>query len=86
MFAAQYEFPPDKPISAECQELMQKIFVADPTRRISVADIVRHPWFTQGLPPGLDVDAFNSRPAQQAEVSFQLACSPKGCQLCLLLH
>ena len=44
--------------------------MADPTCRISVAGIVRHAWFTEGLPPGLDVDAFNSRPAQQAEVGW----------------
>lgn len=40
----------------------------DPLQRITIAGIVRHPWFLEGLPPGLDVDAFNMRPAQQPEV------------------
>ncbi len=40
--AGQYEWPKDKPLSAECKDLMSKIFVADPAARISIAQIQVH--------------------------------------------
>ena len=68
--AVQYEFPANKPISEECKDLLARIFVADPTQRISVRDIHHHPWFRHGIPPDLDVDQYNANwtmPTQSAE-------------------
>ena len=37
-------------LSPECQDLLRRIFTIDPNKRISVADIKRHPWYRQDLP------------------------------------
>lgn len=39
LHAGQYEWPKEKPLSAECKDLLSKIFVADPAARISIAQI-----------------------------------------------
>ncbi|CAO3631048.1 unnamed protein product [Mucor hiemalis] len=35
-------------ISSECKDLLSKIFVTEPTKRILLADVIRHPWMNQG--------------------------------------
>jgi serine/threonine-protein kinase SRK2 len=41
----------------ECQDLLARIFVANPAERISLADVKRHPWFLHNLPVELAVRA-----------------------------
>ena len=50
-----YSFPPGLALSAEVLDLMSKIFVADPLRRISIPDICQHSWFLKNLPSDLAV-------------------------------
>mmetsp|Transcript_5999 Transcript_5999/g.16746 ORF Transcript_5999/g.16746 Transcript_5999/m.16746 type:complete len:370 (-) Transcript_5999:368-1477(-) len=45
-----YSFPPDVPISHECMDLILRIFVSDPSVRITLLQIRSHPWFIQNLP------------------------------------
>ena len=37
-------------LSIECQELLRRIFTIDPAKRISIHDIMEHPWYKQELP------------------------------------
>ncbi|KAK9832742.1 hypothetical protein WJX81_006569 [Elliptochloris bilobata] len=50
---AAYTFPPEVLVSAECRDLISRIFQADPNKRATVEDIRRHPWFLRDLPPEL---------------------------------
>ena len=36
-------------LSADCRDLLDKIFVVDPKQRIKVAEIMKHPWFSQPM-------------------------------------
>lgn len=49
----RYSFPPNLKISPECLDLIAKIFLANPTQRITIADIKAHPWFLKNLPAEL---------------------------------
>lgn len=44
IMAVQYHIPSSVKISSECRDLLQRIFVADPTHRISIPEIVQHVW------------------------------------------
>ncbi|KAK9828933.1 hypothetical protein WJX72_002887 [[Myrmecia] bisecta] len=48
-----YHLPPNKPVSPECRDLLTRILVADPHKRITIPQIQQHPWYLQDLPPGL---------------------------------
>ncbi|CAL8468575.1 g8115 [Coccomyxa elongata] len=51
---ADFAFPTDIPVSAECKDLMSKILVVDPEKRLTVQQIQQHPWYLKDLPAGLD--------------------------------
>lgn len=48
-----YAIPSYVKISDECRDMMHKILVAEPEKRITVEGIKRHPWFLKDLPPGV---------------------------------
>ncbi|WIA17833.1 hypothetical protein OEZ85_009339 [Tetradesmus obliquus] len=50
ILAVKYSIPPQLRISAECQDLLARIFVAAPAQRITLPEIKRHPWFLKNLP------------------------------------
>eukprot|EP00891_Asterochloris_glomerata_P000851 jgi/Astpho2/851/Aster-00699 len=39
-------------ISPECKHLLSRLLTADPEKRITVAEILQHPWFRRDLAPG----------------------------------
>lgn len=45
-------FPPAN-VSPECEDLFSRIFVADPTKRIKIHELMAHPWFLKNLPRGV---------------------------------
>ncbi|CAD7704929.1 unnamed protein product [Ostreobium quekettii] len=47
--ALEYRMPPD--LTPECQDLIRKILVTDPRRRLTITGIMEHPWYKVGLPP-----------------------------------
>ncbi len=53
IMSVDYSFPKNLPLSRECFDLMSRIFVANPSKRISLGEIKRHPWFMKNLPPEL---------------------------------
>lgn len=46
----QYSIPENVKISPECRHLISRIFVGDPTQRITMAEISNHEWFLKNLP------------------------------------
>jgi serine/threonine protein kinase len=48
-----YEFPSSVKLSTDCKDLISRLLVADPTKRITLPEILRHPWYLQDLPPGV---------------------------------
>ena len=53
ILSVDYQLPYNKQVSPECKHLLECILVADPEKRITMADIQRHPWFTRDLPEGV---------------------------------
>ncbi|KAF8679737.1 Serine threonine-protein kinase [Rhizoctonia solani] len=47
----QYEFPPERPISPDAQNLISAILTPIPEERPSLIEILEHPFFTQGIVP-----------------------------------
>ncbi|PIN14747.1 Serine/threonine protein kinase [Handroanthus impetiginosus] len=50
IMAVQYKIPDYVHISQDCRHLLSRIFVANPSRRISIKEIKSHPWFLKNLP------------------------------------
>ncbi|KAK9804446.1 hypothetical protein WJX73_002124 [Symbiochloris irregularis] len=48
-----YRIPSNPRISSACRDFLSHLLVADPDQRLSTAAIMEHPWFCQGLPPGV---------------------------------
>lgn len=57
ILAVKYAIPPQLRISAECQDLLGRIFIAQPAQRITLSEIKRHPWFLKNLPVELAVSS-----------------------------
>lgn len=55
--AVDYEFPKHVTCSHEAKDLVGRMLVGDPNMRATLQDIMKHPWFTEGLSP--EVLAFN---------------------------
>lgn len=49
----KYQFP--KGLTRECRDLLRGIFQKDPSERLTVAEIKKHPWFKSHLPEELSV-------------------------------
>lgn len=49
----QYSIPDYVRVSADCRHLLSQIFVADPSKRITIPEIKQHPWFLKNLPKEL---------------------------------
>ncbi|GFY89356.1 protein kinase superfamily protein [Actinidia rufa] len=48
--AVNYKIPDYVHISQDCRHLLSRIFVANPSRRITIREIKSHPWFLKNLP------------------------------------
>jgi len=53
IMAVDYAIPSDIPVSPECRDLLSRIFVADPAKRITMPEIWSHVWFVSNLPRDL---------------------------------
>ncbi|KAJ4958238.1 hypothetical protein NE237_025349 [Protea cynaroides] len=69
----QYSIPEHVYVSADCRHLLSRIFVANPSERITIPEIKRHPWFLKNLPrepveaEKNNVDADHIQPTQNIE-------------------
>ncbi|KAL0836589.1 hypothetical protein Bca101_088478 [Brassica carinata] len=50
ILAVQYKIPDYVHISQDCKHILSHIFVANPLKRITIAEIKKHPWFLKNLP------------------------------------
>lgn len=48
-----YNIPKYPRVTAECKDLITRILVADPDKRLTIPQIQRHPWYSRGLPPNV---------------------------------
>ncbi|XP_048435847.1 serine/threonine-protein kinase SAPK3-like [Pyrus x bretschneideri] len=53
IMSIQYTIPDYVRVSADCKHLLSRIFVANPSKRISLPEIKEHPWFLKNLPKEL---------------------------------
>ncbi|EPS74551.1 hypothetical protein M569_00198, partial [Genlisea aurea] len=82
IFKAEYEFPPW--FSLESRKLISRLLAADPARRISIAGIMRMPWFYRGgitrpnsfsAPENTDPEKFFSNPRGSDDIELREASS-----------
>lgn len=52
IIAVDYEIPSSPAISADCKDLMKKLLVKDPQERLTLHQVMHHPWFLKDLPGG----------------------------------
>ncbi|OWM69452.1 hypothetical protein CDL15_Pgr013913 [Punica granatum] len=57
IMAVQYKIPDYVHISQDCKHMLSRIFVANPSRRITIKEIKKHPWFLKNLPRDLTESA-----------------------------
>lgn len=74
ILSAQYSIPDYVRVSQQCRQLLSQIFVANPSKRITIPDIKKHPWFLKNLPKEIiEVEKANhmvreqDRPCQTVE-------------------
>nr|CAB3498570.1 unnamed protein product [Digitaria exilis] len=67
----QYSIPDYVHISPECQDLISRIFVANPATRITIPEIRNHPWFLKNLPADLMDDSTMSNQYEEPEQPMQ---------------
>ncbi|CAL9054392.1 unnamed protein product [Musa banksii] len=53
IMSVQYTIPEYVHISKDCRQLLSGIFMADPSKRITIREIRHHPWFLKNLPRSL---------------------------------
>ena len=49
----EYDFPSQLKVSKPCRDLLSKILVDKPEKRITIPEIQKHPWYVEDLPPGV---------------------------------
>ncbi|KAL5973771.1 Serine/threonine-protein kinase srk2a [Asimina triloba] len=60
IMSVQYSIPDYVRVSADCRHLLSRIFVPNPSKRITIPEIKNHPWFLKNLPRDLiDVEKPN---------------------------
>ncbi|KAJ8451043.1 hypothetical protein Cgig2_026852 [Carnegiea gigantea] len=53
ILSVQYAIPDYVRVSIDCKHLLSRIFVANPSKRITIPEIKKHPWFLKNLPKDL---------------------------------
>ena len=73
----EYALPAAAVVTPECRDLLSQLLVADPARRISLAELQRHPWFRRDLPPGVAGmnDRLLAEPAAYRSPAAQVRCA-----------
>ncbi|GLC37612.1 hypothetical protein PLESTB_001667900 [Pleodorina starrii] len=51
MVRQKYELPAKVEVSEPGKDLLKKMLLPDPKERITLEDVMKHPWFTTNLPP-----------------------------------
>ncbi|KAK6947497.1 Protein kinase domain [Dillenia turbinata] len=73
IMSVQYSIPDYIRISVDCRHLLSRIFVANPSKRITIPEIKQHPWFLKNLPKEIaeaektNYEVGSNQPAQSVE-------------------
>jgi len=67
----EYDFPSNLKVSQPCRDLLSKILVDKPEKRITIAEIQKHPWYVEDLPPGV-AEMNDNLPSPGPEVQVPL--------------
>lgn len=51
MVGCRYEIPASLDLSEDCKDLLRRMLLPEPHRRITTEQILEHPWFNTNLPP-----------------------------------
>lgn len=51
ILAGNWHIPESIPVSEPCRDLLERLLAGNPLRRPSMAQIMSHSWFVEGLPP-----------------------------------
>ncbi|KAE9599366.1 hypothetical protein Lal_00044078 [Lupinus albus] len=73
IMAVQYKIPDYVHTSQECRHLLSHIFVANPSRRVTIKEIKSHPWFVKNLPREL-TEMAQAVCYRQENPTFSLQC------------
>lgn len=76
-----YHVPSHIRLSEECRDLLKRVLVADPAKRITVDAIYNHAWYCKNLPPG--VREMNDRPQPLPEGLQSVEEITKIVQVCV---
>ena len=69
----EYKIPESGKVSNELRDLLSKILMEDPQQRISIQDIMKHPWFLKDLPQGvLEMNEELPEPGDDVQVGFHV--------------
>eukprot|EP01023_Acetabularia_acetabulum_P053797 TRINITY_DN6035_c0_g2_i1.p1 TRINITY_DN6035_c0_g2~~TRINITY_DN6035_c0_g2_i1.p1 ORF type:complete len:347 (+),score=61.00 TRINITY_DN6035_c0_g2_i1:322-1362(+) len=70
---ADYIYPKSLQLSLEVKDLIAKILVVNPLRRLTISDIFLHPWFCTDLPTGVeDMNNVLPKPPKNAQTEEEL--------------
>ena len=62
--------PWDRQVSPDCEDLIRRIFTPSPLQRITIPEILQHPWFLVNLPAELAHGDWNGQVLQE-EIDFK---------------
>ena len=69
-------------VSADCLDMLERVLVAEPSKRISMEQIKTHRWFTKGLPPGaLEMNEYLLQGLSTMDDVSSRAYSPATCSI-----
>lgn len=60
ILGVQYSIPDYVRVSMDCRHLLSRIFVDNPEKRITIAEIQKHPWFVKNMPAEVKDDLKSS--------------------------
>ncbi|CAG9467583.1 unnamed protein product [Pedinophyceae sp. YPF-701] len=61
IMTVSYSWPSYASVTPECKDLIKRIFVADPTKRITMDGILDHPWFQKDIELAMNPAPSNSK-------------------------
>ncbi|KAL3499748.1 hypothetical protein ACH5RR_038841 [Cinchona calisaya] len=68
IMSVQYSIPDYVRVSTDCRKLLSRIFVTNPSKRITIPEIKQHTWFLKNLPKELiEVEKANSKEPEPDE-------------------
>ncbi|XP_042406655.1 serine/threonine-protein kinase SAPK3-like isoform X2 [Zingiber officinale] len=92
ILSVQYSFPDYIRVSPGCRQVLSQIFVADPSKRITIPEIKKHPWFLKNLPREIingektNYETENGQSSQSVEEIMHIIEEAKKPSECLTAH